>query len=54
MAVVEYFSQEGLNLDTLPQKVAVFAGGTALMYLKNLAETLIEIMKNKMNFKKQI
>lgn len=54
MAVVEYFSQEGLNLDTLPQKVAVFAGGTALMYLKNLAETLIEMMKNKMNFKKQI
>lgn len=54
MAITEFFSKEGLNLDTLPQKVAMFGTGTALYYIKSIAETLIDIMKNKMNFKKQL
>ena len=54
MAVVEIISREGLNLDTLPQKVLVFSGGVAAFTFKALIENVIGYIKNKMNNKKQI
>lgn len=49
----EIISQDGLNLDTLPQKFAVFGGSVAMFGLKSMGETLITMIKNKMNSKKQ-
>jgi len=44
-------SSEGFNLDTLPQKAMVFGAGAALYSLKHLAETIIIMIKNKINNK---
>lgn len=52
-AIHEMISQDGLNLDTLPQKAALFGGSAALFGLKSMIETLIIMVKNKMNSKKQ-
>jgi len=46
-AVSEMISQDGLNLDTLPQKVMVFGGGAAFFAFKSMIETLITMIKNK-------
>jgi hypothetical protein len=54
MALMELISKEGLDLDTLSQKVTVFGGGVALFTFKSFVETLISMIKNKMNFRKQI
>lgn len=54
LAIVEIISKEGLNLDTLPQKVLVFGAGAATFYFKSLIETIVSMVKNKINFKKQI
>lgn len=48
-AITEIVSKEGLNLDTLPQKVLVFAGGLGFYVFKNLIESVMIIVKNKMN-----
>lgn len=53
-AVKEIVSQDGLNLDTLPQKVLVVGGGAAFFAFKNLIDALIIIVKNKINSKKQM
>lgn len=49
MAVVEFISKEGLNLDTLPQKIMVFSVGAGIYTLKTIGETLIQMIKNKFN-----
>jgi hypothetical protein len=54
LTIIEVISSEGLNLDTLPQKVLVFAGSAALLALKSLVETIVDKVKNKLNFKKHI
>lgn len=54
LAIVEIISKEGLDLNTLPQKVLVFGGSAALFALKSLIETVVDIVKNKLNFKKHI
>ena len=54
IAIIEVLSKDGLNLDTLPQKVITFCCGAILYAFKSFAETIVEIIKNKMNFKKQI
>jgi len=50
-AIVEVLSKDGLNLDTLPQKVLVFSGGAAIYMLKSVGETIISIIKNKIKTK---
>lgn len=52
-AIVELISKDGLDLETLPQKTIVFSGGAALYVFKSIVETIISIIKNKMNLKKQ-
>lgn len=47
-AITEMVSKDGLNLDTLPRKVLVFAGGLSFYAFKSLVETIIIIVKNKM------
>lgn len=47
MAIVELISKEGLNLDTLPQKIMVFGGASTIYALKSIGETLIQMIKNK-------
>jgi hypothetical protein len=47
MAILEIISKEGLNLDTLPQKVLVIGGGAALFAFKSMIETIITLVKNK-------
>ena len=44
-AIVEIVSKDGLNLDTLPQKVMVFAGGAAIYMLKSIGEVVLNIIK---------
>ena len=52
MAIIEIISKEGLNLDTLPQKVLIFGVGAGAFAFKSLIEVIVNILKNK--FKKQI
>lgn len=47
MALMEIISKEGLNLQTLPQKVIVFGAGAGIYWLKSLVETIVEMIKNK-------
>ena len=47
-AIVELISKEGLNLDTLPQKIMVLGGSATLYGLKITVETIIDMVKNKM------
>lgn len=47
MAVMEIISKEGLNLETLPQKVMVFGAGAAAFAFKSLIEVIIAAVKNK-------
>jgi hypothetical protein len=47
MAVLEIISKEGLNLDTLPQKVLVFVGGAAFFAFKSMVETITAFVKKK-------
>ena len=47
-AITEMVSKDGLNLDTLPRKVLVFAGGLSFYAFKSLVEAIIIIVKNKM------
>lgn len=47
-AIVEFLSKEGLDLDTLPQKILVFSGAAAIYLIKTIGETIISIMKNKL------
>jgi hypothetical protein len=47
MAIVELVSKDGLNLETLPQKVLIFGAGAAAFTFKSLIETIITIVKNK-------
>jgi hypothetical protein len=54
MAIVEIVSKDGLNLETLPQKVLIFGAGAAAFTLKSLIETIVVMVKNKIKFKKQI
>lgn len=49
MAVSEYISDEGLNLDTLPQKVMIAGTGAALFGFKIMIETIIKFVKKKIN-----
>jgi len=49
LALLEMISKEGLNLDTLPQKVLVFGTGVAIFAFKSFAEAIVNIIKNKMN-----
>ena len=51
MAIVEIISREGLNLDTLPQKVLVFGAGAAAFTFKSIIENIIAFVRNKMNKK---
>lgn len=51
MAIVEIISREGLNLDTLPQKVLVFGAGAAAFTFKAIIENIIAFVRNKMNKK---
>lgn len=46
-AIVELISKEGLNLDTLPQKVAIFGAAAGVYTIKSIVETLIDMIKNK-------
>jgi hypothetical protein len=48
MAVLEIISKEGLNLETLPQKVMILGGGAALFAFKSLIETIVALVKNKL------
>ena len=54
IAITEIISKDGLNLETLPQKVLVTGAGAALYTLKSMIETLVIMIKNKMNNKKQL
>ena len=47
MAIIEMISKEGLNLETLPQKVGVLGGGAALFAFKSMIETIVTFVKNK-------
>jgi hypothetical protein len=47
MAIVEIVSKDGLNLETLPQKVLIFGAGAAAFTFKSLIETIIVMVKNK-------
>jgi len=47
MAILEIISKEGLNLDTLPQKVLVLGGGAALFAFKSMIETIVAFVKKK-------
>ena len=47
MAILEIISKDGLNLETLPQKVMVFGGGAAFFALKSMIETIVTFVKNK-------
>ena len=49
MAIIEIISEDGLNLDTLPQKVLVFGTGAALFTFKSMVETIIAFVKRKIN-----
>jgi len=53
-AILEIVSKEGLNLETLPQKVLVLGGGVAIFGLKNILQTVVDLVKNKIKFNKQI
>lgn len=46
-AIIEIISKEGLNLDTLPQKVLVLGASAGLFTLKGLIETIISNVRNK-------
>jgi hypothetical protein len=46
-AILEMISKDGLNLDTLPQKVLVLTGGAAIFAFKSLIETIVDFVKNK-------
>ena len=48
MALVEIISREGLNLDTLPQKVLVFGAGAGAFAFKAIIENVIAFIRNKM------
>lgn len=50
LAITELVSKDGLNLDTLPQKVLVFGGGIAFFAFKSIVETIIIMLKNKFNY----
>lgn len=50
MIVMEIISKEGLNLDTLPQKVLVFGAGAGAFAFKSLIEVIVNAVKNR--FKK--
>lgn len=52
--IVEIISKEGLNLDTLPQKVLVLGVSAGVFAVKGLIETIVTAVKNKINFRKQI
>ena len=47
MGIVEVISREGLNLDTLPQKILVFSASAGAFALKSFVEIIIEYVKNK-------
>lgn len=49
MAVIEMISEEGLDLDTLPQKVMVLGSGAALFAFKSMIETIVFFVKSKIN-----
>ena len=51
MALIEIISREGLNLDTLPQKVLVFGGGIAAFTFKAIIDNVIALVKNKITTK---
>jgi hypothetical protein len=51
--IVELISKEGINLDTLPQKAMVIGGAAGIYGIKSLVETIVEILKNKINSNKQ-
>lgn len=47
IALIEILSKDGLNLDTLSQKVITFCCGAALYAFKSFAETIHDTIKNK-------
>jgi hypothetical protein len=49
LSILEIISKEGLDIETLPQKIMVFGGGAAVLAIKSLAETLIDMIKSKAN-----
>lgn len=52
MALMEVISKEGLNLDTLPQKVMIFGAGAGAFAFKSLIEVIVAAVKNR--FKKPL
>ena len=52
--VLEIVSKDGLNLDTLPQKILVMGGAGVVYTFKSMTEVIISRLKNKMNNIKQI
>ena len=48
-AITEMVSAEGLNVDTLPRKVLVFAGGLSFYAFKSLVEAIVVAVKNKIS-----
>jgi hypothetical protein len=51
--VPEFFSEEGLNLETLPRKILVLSGVLGTYALKSVADTIVLMIKNKIKYKKQ-
>ena len=47
MAILEIVSKEGLNLETLPQKVLILGSGAALFAFKSIVDTVIIFVQNK-------
>ena len=52
--VLEIVSKDGLNLDTLPQKILIMGGAGVVYTFKSMTEVIISQLKNKMNNRKQI
>lgn len=47
LSIMELISEDGLDLDTLPQKLIVFSGGAAIYTAKSIVETIKELIKNR-------
>ena len=48
MVMVDLVTKDGLNLDTLPQKLLVMGAGAGVYTLHTIVETLIQLIKAKM------
>lgn len=46
--IIEIISKDGLNLDTLPQKILILGASTGVFAVKSLIETIVILVKNKL------